>query len=273
LLKAQGRVEEAASLYKRAIAVGEKALGPEHPNLASILNNFGLLLSSQGRIREAASLHERAIAIIEKSGGRDHPNLASILKNLARLFQDEVHVLPIKRGLTRQPQGRLQEAVPLYERAIAVVEKSFGPEHPDLAATLNDLAAAHTFQRKVQEAMPLYERSIAISEKCFGPENSDLASTLNNFAALLCAQGKDQEALPIAQRATAIFMRTFGPEHPHTQSTAEFVQMLQDGSMARLRAAKKSKRSTQIAMDVDDTGDHAESNEGNANLGDNTQRD
>ena len=41
---AQGKLEEAAPLYKRAVAVWEKALGPDHPQVATGLNNQAALL-------------------------------------------------------------------------------------------------------------------------------------------------------------------------------------------------------------------------------------
>ncbi|CAN0411536.1 unnamed protein product [Ectocarpus sp. 8 AP-2014] len=41
----QGKHDEAEPLYVRAIAIGEKALGPEHPDLAVWLNNRGMLMS------------------------------------------------------------------------------------------------------------------------------------------------------------------------------------------------------------------------------------
>src|SRR5205085_593765 len=40
---------EAELLYQRALAIGEKALGPEHPNLAIRLNNLAQLYVNQGR--------------------------------------------------------------------------------------------------------------------------------------------------------------------------------------------------------------------------------
>jgi hypothetical protein len=37
-------------------------------------------------------------------------------------------------------QGDFAGAEPLYARALAIREKAFGPEHPDTAASLNNLA-------------------------------------------------------------------------------------------------------------------------------------
>lgn len=43
----QGKYVEADPLYLRAIEIGEKTLGPEHPDLATRLNNRAELLKAQ----------------------------------------------------------------------------------------------------------------------------------------------------------------------------------------------------------------------------------
>ena len=45
----QGKYDEAEPLFRRAIDIGEKTLGPEHPNLATGLNNLARLLRAQVR--------------------------------------------------------------------------------------------------------------------------------------------------------------------------------------------------------------------------------
>ena len=40
-------------------------------------------------------------------------------------------------------QGRYSEAIPLAERALAIREKTRGPDHPDVAASLNNLGALY----------------------------------------------------------------------------------------------------------------------------------
>ena len=39
--------------------------------------------------------------------------------------------------------GRYAEAEPLYERALAIREKALGPDHPDVATSLNNLAVLY----------------------------------------------------------------------------------------------------------------------------------
>jgi tetratricopeptide (TPR) repeat protein len=55
-LKQRAQYAEAEVLYERAIAIGEKMLGAEHPNLATMLNNLANLYRAQGKYGEAEPL-------------------------------------------------------------------------------------------------------------------------------------------------------------------------------------------------------------------------
>ena len=54
----------------------EKALGPDHPDIALSLNNLGYLLQAQGDSPARGRSYERALAICEKALGPDHPDTA-----------------------------------------------------------------------------------------------------------------------------------------------------------------------------------------------------
>ena len=49
----QGNYAEEEPLYRRALAIGEKALGPDHPDVARDLTNLADLYDTQGRYGEA----------------------------------------------------------------------------------------------------------------------------------------------------------------------------------------------------------------------------
>jgi tetratricopeptide (TPR) repeat protein len=79
----------------------------------------------------------------------------------------------------------LAEAKPLLHRSLALREKALGPDHPDVAPGLNNLAALYYAQGQYAKAEPLYQRSLAIYEKALGPDHPDVAKSLENYAALL----------------------------------------------------------------------------------------
>ncbi len=67
LYHSHGNYEEAELLYKQALAVREKALGPEHPHVAMTLENYAALLRETEREDKAEEMEARAIAIRAKS--------------------------------------------------------------------------------------------------------------------------------------------------------------------------------------------------------------
>ena len=86
-LKQRARYDEAEPLYQWARAIREKALGPEHPDVAEILNNLAALYHAQGKYDEAELLYQRALAVREKGLGPEHPDVAGSMNNLAALYQ------------------------------------------------------------------------------------------------------------------------------------------------------------------------------------------
>jgi tetratricopeptide (TPR) repeat protein len=66
-------------------------------------------------------------------------------------------------------------ARPLFERALAISEKSYGPDHPEVAMGLNNLANLLRDTNRLSEAEPLYRRALAIDEKSYGANHPNVA--------------------------------------------------------------------------------------------------
>ena len=86
LLDSQGDLAGARPYHQRALAIREKALGPDHPDTAFSLNNLGGMLQAQGDLAGARPYFERALAIVEKVLGPAHPTTATIASNTAGVF-------------------------------------------------------------------------------------------------------------------------------------------------------------------------------------------
>jgi tetratricopeptide (TPR) repeat protein len=97
---------------KRGLAIQEKALGLEHPDVATSLINLADLYRVQGRTADAEPLFHRALAIAEKALGPAHPSVALSLNNLAAQFW---------------AQGRYADAEPLYRRAYRIALTAGSP--------------------------------------------------------------------------------------------------------------------------------------------------
>ncbi len=199
VLHSMGKYEESKALNERALAIREKALGPDHPDVADSLNNLGIELYEIGEYEESKELHERALVIFEKALGPDHPFVAFSLVNLASVLKK---------------MGEYEESRALHERALAILEKALGPDHPSVATSLNNLAALLYKMGEYEESKTLNERALVIEEKALGPDHPSVATSLNNLANVLQKMGEYEESKALNERALAIFEKVLGPDHP-----------------------------------------------------------
>jgi Tfp pilus assembly protein PilF len=84
------------------------------------------------------------------------------------------------------------------------LEKALGPDHPDVAASLNNLAMLYDTQGNYDKAEPFYKRSLAIVEKALGPAHPKVATSLENVAVMYRKMKRDGEASVLEERAARI---------------------------------------------------------------------
>ncbi|MBA3240675.1 MAG: CHAT domain-containing protein, partial [Acidobacteria bacterium] len=242
-------------LAERVLAIREKELSAEHPDVAESLNNLALVYKAKGDYGRAEPLYQRTLAIDEKALGAEHPNVAQSINNLADLYQikgDYERAEPLyKRALAifekalgadhqnvatalnnlaalYDTKGDYGRAEPLYQRALKISEKVLGAEHYDVATSYNNLALLYDNKGDYERAEPLYRRALIIREKALGAEHPDVAQTLNNLAALYQAKGDHARAEPLYQRALTIYEKSLGAEHPDLATSLNNLAVLYD---------------------------------------------
>ncbi len=109
-----GRYSEAKAHQERALAIYEKARGPDHPQLAYPLHNLVDLALAEGRAEDAVALAERALKL-HVTGGSSADELGEAEFYLARAPSEA---------------GQSQQAVAAAERAC---EQSRGVDAEALA--------------------------------------------------------------------------------------------------------------------------------------------
>ncbi len=83
----KGQYGRAVIVAKKALEIAEKNVDPNHPTVATVLNNLAFLYRTQGQYTLAEPLYKRALAIREQALGPDHPDVANTLNNLAFLYR------------------------------------------------------------------------------------------------------------------------------------------------------------------------------------------
>ena len=132
---------------------------------------------------------------------------AAIAEPTARLFNE--------LGVLFDAKADYAQAETLKHRALAVVEKIYGSDHPEVAIRVSNLAALLYRTNRLAEAEPLMRRALAIDEKSLGPDHPKVAIRLNNLALLLQDTNRRAEAEPLMRRARKIDEKSYGPDHPN----------------------------------------------------------
>ena len=237
----RARYAEAQALSERALAIAERAFGPNHPDVSRCLNDLAVVHWYQGRFSEAQARNERALAIRESALGPGHLDVASSLNTLAIIHSNQGNYAEAKRLIERalaireralgpdhplvahslgnlanilKEYGLHEEALPLCERVVAIRERALGPDHPDVAGSLSNLANVYNDRGCYAEAQALYERALSIVERALGPDHPDVGFSLNNLGNIYVALGRYVEAEPFFERARAVRERALGSAHP-----------------------------------------------------------
>ncbi|MFL5343205.1 MAG: tetratricopeptide repeat protein [Hyalangium sp.] len=194
----QGKYPEAWESQSKALALRQKVLAPEHPEVATSLFNLAMVDWWMGRYDEALERTERALALKQKALGPEHPETLKMMGNTAGMLYEV---------------GRYQESLQHYEQALRLEQTVLGPEHPTALMTLDNISIVLVALGRFEEARQNAERVLGVKQKLLGPDNPDLASVLNNLGAALFELGRYPEALEKQERARALREKALGPEH------------------------------------------------------------
>ena len=194
----QDKFQEAILLEKKELAMTKRALGPDHPLTAAILNNLGRIYTDMGAYTQdmgayaqAEPLLQQALQINKKVWGSEHPDMtAKSLNSLAILYET---------------MGDYTRAESFWQQALQIYEKALGPEHPDTAQCLAYLVRLYRTTGAYAKAEPLCQQALRIREKVLGPEHPDTADSLIELAFLYHDMGAYAQAEPLYQRALQNF--------------------------------------------------------------------
>jgi CHAT domain-containing protein/Tfp pilus assembly protein PilF len=239
----QGKLDDALPLAERSLAIREKELGPEHPDVATSLFSLANIYSDKGDFPKAEEFYLHALDVRKKALGPEHVSVSAILNNLGILYKDRGDYAKAEtflqqaldiREKTLEPdhlliasvlnnlaviahvKGDDTRAEALDTRVLEIREKAEGQEHPDVATALNNLANLYS---DPQKSVPLYERALAIREKALGPDHPEVGQTLYNLAVTYSSAGQYAKAEEYCRRSQVILEKALGPEHPLTSYT------------------------------------------------------
>jgi tetratricopeptide (TPR) repeat protein len=198
VLRARGRLDEAVSCHRRAIALKS--------DYAEAHNNLGSALRDSKRPDQAVASYRQAISI-KPDFAMAHMNLGDTLLALGRLdeaarsyrrvlqFRPDSVEAHNNLGNALRDSGRLEEAAASYRRAVAI--------RPDYAKLHNNLGNALLDLGRIEEAVASYSRALEL-EPDFAKAHSNLGSAFRELAKLDEAEASYRRALAIRADSSEI---------------------------------------------------------------------
>jgi serine/threonine protein kinase/tetratricopeptide (TPR) repeat protein len=252
LYQRQNRLDEAIPLFLHVVEVQERNLGLVHSDLSGTLGSLAVCYAMQGNFDQAAPIFMRVAAILEELYGPDHVDVGRALVNVGNIQRDlgdydaaeatylrAADILERRLGDSedlamtygnlaglRGRQGRDDESLALHSRALAIREKSLGPEHPRVAMSMDNVAATLRDLGRLDEAEPLFLQALALREKTLPENHPNIAKSLNGLAILYREQGREEEALEMFERTIEMRKQSQGPDHPQVARTLSALAVL-----------------------------------------------
>ncbi|WP_295558151.1 CHAT domain-containing tetratricopeptide repeat protein [uncultured Hyphomicrobium sp.] len=200
ILRKLDRREEALEAARIAVAMWERADGPESGAVANGLNTLAILLNELHELAEADKTARRALQIrIKEAKGRETLEIAGARFTLANILS---------------AQNRLPEAIVEAKKAFSLQTEL--KDEGAAANTANSLAIFLKDAGRAGESEFYIQKAIEHFSKDPNPDNEMLVNARNTLVSVLIAQGRETDALPIAREVVESRRRVAGPDHRET---------------------------------------------------------
>jgi hypothetical protein len=164
--------------------------------------NLAMALAEAGQLDEARPLIGQAVAGAQAALGADHPRMAAMYEEAAAVAYWG---------------HRMEEAIELAKRAVAVVERWYGPDDQRLLEALDKLGAAQAFVDH-DGARATITRELALLRRA-GVGPIKIAEQESNLAVIDAEDGRTASAYEHGKRSLAILEEAEGADNPNLEAT------------------------------------------------------
>jgi tetratricopeptide (TPR) repeat protein len=142
--RSSGNRDRALPLFRKSRALYEKALGPDHPRVAALLSQEGMLMLEEGKLATAEQLMTQGLSAMDRSCPKCYVERAIAENNLAVL---------------RLRQKRYEDAGALLAHVITLRENFTDSPGEELAETLRLLASVRQKEKRFEDAERLTRKA------------------------------------------------------------------------------------------------------------------
>lgn len=206
----RGQLDLAEVTIEEVLELNTAYYGPDHPEVASVMNTLALIYEGNGNF-EAAIATIRQVIDIRRIQSEPGHNLAANLNNLAIMLHRT---------------GELEESDLLFREAVEVVEDIWGDNHPYMAFTLNGYAGLHQQRGLYAEAETDLLRALEIGRSVFPETHPFIAVVLHNLGKLFEETGDGSNAEFYYRSGLDLRRSSLPAGHPDIASSLDGLALL-----------------------------------------------
>jgi tetratricopeptide (TPR) repeat protein len=213
----QGKWQEAAALFERALEIQARTIGTADVEYARTLNNLGVVWANENNYEKANQYYCQALKTRKDSLGVHHKDYALSLHNLGRL---------------RACEGKHDEAKSYLFEALAIRKEILGENHPEIAASYFGIGELYSSQANETKAIEYQSKALAMRLNSFGEHNPEVAACYFALGTYEEKLGNKEKAHSYYAKSLKIRESVLGSNHRDTLKTLVAISILERNSLA-----------------------------------------
>ena len=196
--EAERDFEEARKDFRITKKVSVQALEEQIKRASYKMSNDSIPIEE--RVAKTLYIYEEADVFAQEIS-YDQKKYISFLWDYSEFLHDHAHY---------------DKTIEIQNKLIKMCEDFYGKEHPDTAATYNNIGTVYGDLGNYDKASEYYKQAVEIQEKVQGKEHPDTADSYNNIGNVYYHLGNYDKALEYHKQALEIREKAIGKEHPDT---------------------------------------------------------
>lgn len=160
---------EALHHYNTALTIYEKTLGKDHPNVATVKNNMGLLFDQMNQYDDALKLYNDAMRIYEKGSRELQPLLAITYNNIATAYDNK---------------NNTKKAIEYYEKSMSLYNQLGIRISPEIAALHSNLGLCYAKNNEYRKGSEHANQALAIAKRTLPQGHPDITVYAGNLQSI-----------------------------------------------------------------------------------------
>ncbi|CAF1362808.1 unnamed protein product [Adineta steineri] len=242
LMKELGQVDRAGKYFNMLL----KSLPHDHPDIAAVYNNIGVVHKRRNELNLASKNYEIAYEMRQKQLPSNHPHIAGSLNNIGLIykekgdfntaldyFQQALRVYDtlypgnnlqkagtIKNiGIVYKDKEDFDTALTYFFHALEMYKRVLPHQHSEIARCLGSIGYTYEKKGNFDIALDYYQQRLNMDEQCLPFDHSDLSFDLDSIIDTYKKMNEIDKALDLCQQKRLIQKTRLGENHPRIART------------------------------------------------------